>query len=164
MVVVFSADQVTQARLGFLPLTPDQAGTMTGSLATLLFVAATLASVNAQAANQYEVPQVVIEKLLAGRIDKADRTAEWDKTSEKSYQRVRILWINGVSLFLLTLGTLAYGEVRAELVVAGAIATATGLLNVSDNQFRKPGFVLLSLVVLIVSGIAGAAAGWAIWS
>jgi hypothetical protein len=164
MVVVLSADQATQARLGFLPLTPDQAGTMAGSLATLLFVAATLASVYAQAANRHEVPQAVMDAWLAGRVDTDARTAEWDKTGEAAYRLARISWINGVSLFLLTLGTLSYGKARPELVVAGAIAVAAPVLNVTDAEFRRLDSVLVSLMVITVSGIVATAAGWAIWS
>ena len=101
IVVVFSADQVTQACLGFLPLTPDQAGTIAGSLATVLFVAATLASVYAQAANRYEVPQAIMAKWFTNRTDEEDRTADWDKKCETAYRRARVLWVNGISLFLL---------------------------------------------------------------
>jgi hypothetical protein len=164
VVVVFAADQATRARLGFLPLTPDQAGTITGSIAVLLFVAATLACVYAQAANRHEVPGAVLSELFYGRIDQNERLEEWDKRGEVAYRRARISWINGVSLFLLTLGTLAYSKVRLELVIAAAIAVVASLLNVQDEEFRRRDSFLVSVPVIIISGIVCAAAAWAIWS
>jgi hypothetical protein len=164
VVVVLSADQATQARLGFLPVTPDQAGTITGSMAVLLFVAATLACVYAQAANRHQVPQAVIDALFLGRIDKNERLAEWDETGAAAYRSARICWINGISLFLLTLGTLAYSKVRAELVVAAAIAMVASLLDVPDADFRRLKSFLVSVLVITISGIVCAAAAWAIWS
>lgn len=164
VVVVFAADQTTQARLGFLPLTPDQTGTITGSMAVLLFVAATLACVYAQAANRHEVPQNVLSDLLHGRIDQNERLKEWDKTGTAAYRRARICWINGVSLFLLTLGILAYSKVRLELVIAAAIAVVASLLNFPDAEFRRRDSFLLSVLVIIISGIVCVAAAWAVWS
>ena len=164
VVVVFSADQAAQARLGFLPLTPDQVGTITGSLAILFFVAATLACVYAQASNRYEVPQAVMDRWLSGRTDKDDLTDLWDHTGNAAYRFARIVWIPGVSLFLLTLGTLAYGKVRLELVVAGVIAMVASLLNFTDPEFRRPVSFLVTVLVIAASGIVCTAAAWAIWS
>jgi len=164
VVVILAADQATQARLGFLPLTPDQAGTITGSVAVFLFVAATLACVYAQAANRHEVPQDVMSAWFRDRVDQNERTAEWDEAGEAAYRWARICWINGVSLFLLTLGTLTYDKVRLELVAAGAIAIAASLLNVTDAEFRRPDSFVVSLPVIAISGIVCAAAAWAIWS
>ena len=93
VVVVFSADQVAQARLGFLPLTPDQVGIITGSLAILLFVAAALACVYAQASNRYEVPQARMDTWLSSRPDedKNELTDLWDNTGDAAYRLARIV-------------------------------------------------------------------------
>jgi hypothetical protein len=76
MVVVLSVDSTTQPGLGFLKFTPDQIGTTAGTLAIVLFVAATLGAVYAQAANYDELPARVIHRLLKYRQDQEERTKE----------------------------------------------------------------------------------------
>ena len=58
-----------------------------------------------------------MQMWLHDRTDTNERTAEWDK-SERPLTGARICSINGVSLFLLTLETLAYSKLL-EFVAGG---------------------------------------------
>jgi hypothetical protein len=164
MVVVMAADQTAQSPLGFLSWTPDQVGVVVGSAGTVLFVAASLACVYAQAANPDEVPGEVRERWSAGRVDWDEQVTRWHKSGEASYRWARVFWINGISLFLLTLGTLAYGMVRPELAVAGLAAGLVAMLNIADREFRGVRSVAMSLMITAVSLVIAVAAGQATWA
>jgi hypothetical protein len=164
MVVVLSVDTTTQAGLSFLKFTPDQIGATAGTLAIVLFVAATLGAVYAQAANYDDLPVHVIERLFTGRIDKKERTSEWDGRADSAYMVTRACWIYGVSLMLITLGTLVYGKVPAALPVLAVIAIIAAALNLFDSDFRSCVLVIASVLVAAGCGAVATAAAWVNWS
>jgi uncharacterized repeat protein (TIGR01451 family) len=155
MVVVLAAATGTQATLGFLGLTPDQIGTITGSVAVVLFVAATLRAVYAQAADYSGFSEDYLEKMFKKRSDRKARTEEWDNRGEQAYKAARVCWSFGVSLLLVTLGTLAYGKLPAALPVLGGIAMIAALLNLFDADFRS--FFLIIISVIVAAGCAAVA-------
>jgi hypothetical protein len=164
MVVVLSADTAIQATLGFLGYTPDQIGTATGSVAVVLFVAATLGAVNAQGADYSGFSEDDLAEMFKDRTDQAERTKDWDRRGESAYKTARVCWIFGVSLLFVTLGTLAYGKLPAALPVLGVIAMIVALLNLADGDFRSWLLIIASVIIAAGCGVVALAAGWAVWS
>lgn len=163
IVVVLSTDKTTQAGLGFLTFTPDQVGTTTGTLAILLFVAATVGAVYAQAANYDELPADIRDKLFLHRTDKDKWTNEWEGKVDSAYKFTGACWVYGVSMMLITLGTLAYGKVPAALPVLAVIAIIAAVLNLFDPDFQFWVLVIASVLVAGGCGAVAAAAIEAIW-
>jgi hypothetical protein len=165
LVVVLSVDNTTQAGLGFLTFTPDQVGTTAGTLAIVLFVAATVGAVYAQAANYEELPADIRHELFLQRTDKDKKkwTSKWEGMVDSAYMFTRACWVYGVSIMLITLGTLVYGKVPAALPVLAVIAIIAAALNLLDPDFGSPVLVITSVLVAAGCGAVAAAAVQAIW-
>lgn len=163
IVVVLSANTTLETGLGFLAWTPDQIGTATGSAATVLFVAATLAAVYAQAANHEEVPRRIIIGLLKDREDKDTQIQAWRRRCEKAYKSASVFWISGIALLLVTLGILAYNKLPGELPIVSIAAVAVVSMNFLDPSFRSKIPILLSVAVVAASGVVAAAAAQSAW-
>jgi hypothetical protein len=163
MVVVLAMDTSTQRSLGFLRITPDQVGTITGSAAVVLFVVATLAAVYAQAADHSSMPAAAVDKLFVGRTDKDERIPEWEGRVQTAYKTARTCWTLGVSLLFVTLGALAHQKVDAALPVLAAVALIVPLLNLADADLRNTFVVIVCVVVAAGCGVVGVAAGLALW-
>ncbi|HEY7142771.1 MAG TPA: hypothetical protein VH637_00860 [Streptosporangiaceae bacterium] len=166
IVVVLAVDTTAQAGLGFLRFTPDQVGTTAGTAAIVLFVAASMGAVYAQAANSDESPARVIYRMLLNRSadDKAKLKERWEGHTDRAYKVTRACWVYGLSAMLVTLGTLVYGKVPAALPVLAVIAMIATGLNLLDSEFRTAILVVASVLVAGGSGLVAGAAAWAIWS
>lgn len=164
MVVVLATDTSPETKLSFLGWTPGQIGTAAGSGAVVLFVAATLAAVYAQAADHRSMPAAARHALLVGRIDTDQQIAAWDKRVGTAYKTARTCWTLGLSLLFVTLGTLAHQKLAAALPVLAALALIVALLNLADEDLRSLFLFIVCVVVAAGCGVVGVAAGWAIWS
>ncbi|HEX3784257.1 MAG TPA: hypothetical protein VHX38_31755 [Pseudonocardiaceae bacterium] len=145
--VVPVVDTTKQATLGYLPWTPDQISVVSGSLATVLFIAATLASLFAHAKAIDQVPPDVLVKMLPGDGERHKETLRND--GDRYYRYSRFFWVNGTSTFVLTIGAVAYVRVPPELLAAAILAVLIALFNISDKELRRPNYGAASIAVIL---------------
>lgn len=115
IVIVPLTDTTPQARLGFLPGTPDQVAIVVGTVATVSLLGAVL---------------LLLPMAAAG-------IATW-------YGLASLGWSNGIGMFVLTLGLIAHGKVPAVLPVL-AIGTVVAVIAwiCAREQRRKKWWQLL---------------------
>lgn len=111
-------------KLGFAAWTSEKGGVAFGSLAVVLFVAATLAMIYANA------------------------TGEEDGGT--AYDWSRFFWINGLSALALTLGCVALDKIWWELPALAALSCVIALIDVFNSDAHSLGR-LISLSVAMGS-------------